>query len=374
MARSGKVQVLIGTRKGGYIAESDRARKKWKISAPIEAGADVFHMKADPRNPGTIYTLANHGFWGPMVLRSKDSGKSWKEISTPLMPRKSKRPNPFATAGEVKHPIKNLWHLEPGPEGERKTLFLGVDPASLYRSDDLGDSWEPVPGINEHATRSKWNPGFGGLCLHTILIDPANPRRMYIGISAAGTFRTEDGGEHWKPVNKGVKVSFQPEKYPEFGQCVHKVAMDPANPSTFYRQDHDGIYVSHDRMDSWQRVGNKLDHDFGFVVAAPQAAPGKAYFFPLHGWSRVTKEGGPQVWEWNDAPKKWRATMKPSKFPGEYGAHREGFAADTLDPFGLYLGTTTGNVFFTADGAKSWSQIPYQFPSIHSVSVASPSD
>jgi hypothetical protein len=372
MGKSDTVQVMIGTRKGAYFAESDRRRRKWKVRGPYQPGSDVFHMSADPRHEGVRYSLANHGFFGPMVMRSKDSGKTWKEISTPLIPRKAKRPDPFASPEEVKYAVKNLWHIEPGPASEPKSLFLGIDPASLYRSDDNGDSWEPIVGLNEHETRPKWNPGFGGLCLHTILIDPENPRRMYIGISAAGTFRTDDGGEHWKPVNQGVKVSFLPDKSPPFGQCVHKVALDPANPSTLYRQDHDGIYVSHDRSESWQRIGNKLDHDFGFVVAAPRAAPGFAYFMPLNGSTRTTNEGGPQIWEWNEAKKRWRATMRPSQFPGDVGCHREGLAADGLDPFGLYLGTTTGNVYYSPDGAKSWGQIPYQFPSIHSVSVANP--
>jgi hypothetical protein len=375
MAKETKVQVLVGTRKGGYIVESDRSRKKWKVQGPILPGSDVFHLAADPRNPGHRYALANSPFFGPMVFRSTNFGKKWTEIGTPLLARKKDRPDPFAamSAGNMPtYAVTNLWHMEAGPEGEPKSLFLGIDPANLFRSDDRGDSWQPLPGLNEHPTRPKWNPGAGGMCLHTILIDPTNPKRMYVGISAAGTFRSDDGGESWAPKNRGVVVSFQPEKRPEVGQCVHHVVMDPANPSVLYRQDHDGIYVSRDAADSWQRVGDKLDHDFGFVAAAPRAAPGNAFFVPLEGRSRTTIEGNLQVWRWREATKSWSPTIRGGILPGNYGTHREGMTADALDPFGLYVGTTTGELVYSSDGAKSWRTVPYRFPSIHSVAVAGP--
>ncbi|MCI4336625.1 MAG: exo-alpha-sialidase [Thermoplasmata archaeon] len=371
MAKSNTVRVYLGTRKGAYVVESDTRRRKWKMFGPFHEGRDVFHVAPDPRSPGHVYSAVNSGFFGPMIFRSTDGGHKWKEIGTPLMEKGAKRKPNFDPSSSP-FPIVNLWHIQPGPAEEPKSVFLGVDPASLYRSDDRGDTWTGLPGLNEHPTRPKWNPGAGGMCLHTIILDPTNPRRMYIGISAAGTFRSDNGGESWRPVNKGVKVSFSPEKYPEFGQCVHHVAIDAADPSTFYRQDHDGIYVSHDAMESWKHVGQSLDTDFGFGVTSPASMPGNAFFLPLNGGTRVTTEGGLQVYRWNEKSRTFSPTVRGRPWPGEFGAHREGMASDGLDPAGIYVGTTTGQLFVSADGAKSWDLVPYWFPSIHSVSVASP--
>lgn len=372
MGSKAKVRLFVGTRKGGYVVESNVERRKWTVHGPFQPGGDVFHVIADPREEGAVYASVNSPFLGPMLFRSADWGRKWKEIAPPMMTVRRDRPAPDFSGPPPAHPVTNLWHVEPGPENEPKTMFIGIDPASLFRSDDRGTSWTPLNGLNEHPTRPQWNPGAGGMCLHTILLDPSRPRRMYVGISAAGTFRSDDGGEHWTPMNHGVRVSFLPEKHPIVGQCVHKIALDPADPDTIYRQDHDGIYVSHDAMDSWKRIGRPLPHDFGFVVAAPRATPGVAYFVPLESQARVSPGGSLQVWRWTDATRRWTPTIKGHQFPGDVGTHREGLAADRLDPPGLYLGTTTGQVFYTRDGARSWGQVPYNFPAIHSVTVSSP--
>ena len=370
-----KVRLLVGTRKGGYVVESDRARKKWKLASRFQEGTDIFHMVADPRHPGDLYACVNSWLWGPILYRSRDYGKKWSEIGTPMMASTKTRPPRFDGNPDTPAPtyaVTNLWHLEPGHESEPDTLFLGLDPYSLHRSEDLGATWEPVPGLNDHPTKSKWNPGNGGPCLHTILIDPTRRSRMYAGISAAGLFRTEDGGLNWALANQGVETPFQPVKFPEVGQCVHKVALDPAQPDVLYRQDHGGIYVSHNAGERWQRIGKPLDDDFGFVVATAKSLPGRAFFVPLRGQPRVTLRGGFQVYQWNDASKKWSTLMPPTRFPGDFGTHREGLACDALDPAGIYAGTTTGQLFFSANAGKSWDQVPFQFPTIHSVSLSSP--
>jgi hypothetical protein len=375
MAAKGTVRLYLGTRKGAYIVESDRARKKWKVKGPFHEGRDVYHLAPDPRHEGTVYAAVNSSWWGPMLMKSTNGGGKWTELAPPNMPLTKERPPPGSPEAEKeKRPITNLWHIEPGSVDEPNTVFLGVDPASLYRSENGGKSWEGVRGINEHETRPKWNPGAGGMCLHTILLDPTRPKRLYVGISAAGTFRSDDGGEHFRPVNKGVLISFLPKKNPPFGQCVHKVARDPSDPDTFYRQDHDGIYVSHDAMESWKHVGAPLHDDFGFVVTAPESMPGNAFFAPLNSQGampRTFSKHQIQVYRWNDRAGKFSPTIRGNPWPGDIGTHRDAMASDRLDPAGIYLGTTTGQLFFTNDGAQNWGQVPYLFPGIHAV-VATP--
>jgi hypothetical protein len=375
MPKDNKVRILVGTRKGTYVVVGDVRRKTWKVGPVAHEGDEVYHVVADPRHPGDLYAAVNNQFWGPMVQRSRNWGKTWKEVATPLNPTKKERKPQFDDsdpAAQAKRPVNNLWHIEPGLPSEPKTLYLGADPHLLFRTSDLGASWEPIDAINNHPDKKGWAPGFGGACLHTILVDPRDARRLYIGLSAVGTFRSDDGGRSWKPKNKGVEAPFLPNKFPETGQCVHHVSADAANPDTFYRQDHGGIYVSHDRMEKWVRIGKPLGDDFGFGVASPATAPGRAYFVRLDGRARVTGEGHFQVQEWNDTTRTWRKLLSPKAFPGHFGVQREGIATDALDPPGIYVGTTTGQLFVSPDGGKKWTLVPFQFPSIHSVSTASP--
>ena len=376
MAGDNKLRVLLGTRKGTYIVEGDRRRKTWKVGPVAHEGSEVYHVVADPRHPGDLYAAVNNAFWGPQVQRSRNWGKSWQEVATPLTARQKDREplfNDKDPTTPMPRPLNNLWHIEPGLANDPDTLYLGADPHLLFRTHDRGASWEPFDAINNHPMKKEWSPGAGGACLHTILLDSRDPQRLYIGLSAVGTFRTEDGGRNWTPVNKGVEAPFLPNKFPEWGQCVHDVAADAADPDTFYRQDHGGMYVSHDRMDHWTRIGKPLGDDFGFSVASPRTAPGKAYFVRLGGMARVTGEGHFQVHEWNDKTKKWRKLLSPKAFPGHFGVQREGIATDGLDPPGIYVGTTTGQLFISPDAGKTWKLIPFSFPGIHSVSLANPS-
>ena len=368
MASTKNVRVYLGTRKGTYVAESDRARRKWKVRGPYQPGNDVFHVAPDPRARGHVYAGVNNAYWGPTMYRSTNHGKTWTEIAPPLLPLQKGRKPTMGPEG-VPQPIQAIWHIEPGPASEPKTMFVGVDPYSLYRSDDRGASWSPMNGINEHSTKSQWNPGNGGPCLHTILLDPTRPGRMYVGISAAGMFRSDNGGESFRPANKGVLADFLPNPVVDVGQCVHKVVLDPGHPETAYRQDHSGIHVSHDGMDSWQRVGKSLKSDFGFVVAAAASRPGQAYFVPLAGESRANWGGALEVYRWDDKRRKFSPLIRGRVAHGELGTHREGLAADALGPPGIYVGTTTGQLILSPDDGRSWAVVPHMFPGIHSVSV-----
>lgn len=363
-----QVNVYVGTRKGSYVVRSDAARRSWKVEGPFHEDADVYHVVADPRHPGHVYSLANSPFWGPVLYRSTDGGRAWKEIKTPGLERRSSRTPAYD--GPQTLPIRNLWHLEPGPASAPKRLYVGLDPHGLYRSDDLGASWEAVEGIEKHPTRDKWNPGAGGACLHTILIDPDRPGRMYVGISAAGAFRSDDDGETWIPKNRNVRADFMPDKYPEVGQCAHHLALDPADPSVVYRQDHGGIYISEDGADRWVRVGKPLGSDFGFVVATAPALPGGAIFAPLEAMGRRMPGHRLQLQFYDRTKQSFRPLLKPSPFVGDFGTHREALGTDTLDPAGIYLGTTGGDLVYTPNGGKSWGAIPFRFPGIHSVSTS----
>ncbi len=368
MVAKRRVQVWVGTRKGGYLVEGDVARRKWTVYPPFQVDKEVFRIAPDPRHPGTAYAAANSGWWGPSLFRTRNGGRSWTEVSTPGTPRLRAR-KPPVEAPSSKFPIKNLWQVVPGPTDEPRTVYLGADPGLLFRSNDEGASWTPVTGLNEHPTRKDWSPGAGGMCLHTILFDPEDARRMYVGISAAGAFRSDDGGAHWNPKNVGVEAPFLPNRFPELGQCIHKFVLDPADPATLYRQDHGGIYVSRDRGDHWVRIGKSLDDDFGFVTATAPSRPGEAYFVPLTGASRTMLGHQFQVYRWSEKPRRWAAMVAKGQFPGDYGIHREGMATDDLVPAGVYVGTTTGQLFWSRDGGRHWSLIPYQFPAIHSVAV-----
>ena len=375
MEKTGKMQILVGTRKGTYVVEGDRRRRTWQVGPVAHTGSEIYHVVADPRHPGDLYAAVNNMFWGPQVHRSRNGGRTWREIATPLTPfRKDRRPqmNEEEPSSPVRRPVNNLWHIEPGLPSEPETLYLGADPHLLFRSQDLGATWEPIESINHHPARESWAPGFGGACLHTILIDPRDSRRWYIGLSSVGTFRSDDNGQSWTPTNRGVEAPFLPDKHPETGQCVHHVVADAADPDTFYRQDHGGMYVSHNRMEKWIRIGKPLGDDFGFCVASPPAVPGTAYFVRLDGKARVTGEGHFQVHEWNDRKRTWRKLLAPRAFPGHFGVQREGIATDNLDPPGIYVGTTTGQLFVSPNAGRDWKLIPFQFPSIHSVSVANP--
>ncbi len=376
MASNDKVRILLGTRKGTYILEGDKRRRSWKVGPAAHAGSEVYHVVADPRHPGDLYAAVNNAFWGAMVQSSHNWGRTWAEVATPMLEARKDRKPAFdgdASTPPLVRPLNNLWHIEPGPPSEPDSLYLGADPHLLFRTPDRGASWEPFNSINNHPAKKDWAPGAGGACLHTILIDPRDSQRLYIGLSAVGTFRSEDGGQTWTPTNKGVEAPFLPDKFPETGQCVHHVVADAADPDTFYRQDHGGMYVSHDRMDKWVRIGKPLGDDFGFGVASAPAAPGKAYFVRLDGEARVTGEGHFQVHEWNDKTRKWRKLLGPKEFPGHFGVQREGITTDNLSPAGIYVGTTTGQLFVSPDAGKTWKLVPYQFPGIHSVSIANPS-
>jgi photosystem II stability/assembly factor-like uncharacterized protein len=352
------ILLLAGTRKGLFLLESDEKRKEWTLDGPLLPGWSVFHAVLDPRD-GTIHAATNSEVYGATVHRSSDRGKTWARAEELGLPEES---------GLT---LERTWHVEPGRDGEDGRLWLGGAPGVLFRTDDGGATWEPLASLYAHETREKWNPGAGGMCCHSIQLDPQEPSRMYVGISAAGVFRSEDGGESWATANHGTAADFLPEEYPEVGQCVHKVLIHPERPERLWQQNHCGAYRSDNRGESWERLdGNGLPSDFGFPLALHPRDPDTAFFVPEEGAeNRVTSDGRLGVYRTRDAGASWELSSRGLPEQAWVAVLREGLAFDRLDPFGVYLGTQSGSVFVSADEGESWTEAATHLPPVLSVEV-----
>jgi len=351
--------ILAGTRKGLFLLRGDEDRREWKVNDPLLPGWEIFHAVVDPRD-GMLYACTNSFVYGATVHRSSDLGQTWERAEELGLPEES----------ELK--LERTWHLEPGHESQPETLWLGGAPGVLFRSDDRGKTWEPVRGVVEHPTREQWNPGAGGMCCHSIQLDPSDANRLYIGISAAGVFRTDDGGESWSPANKGTAADFMPDPYPEVGQCVHKLLVHPSRPDRLWQQNHCGVYRSDDRGESWERLdGNGLPSGFGFPIALHPREPDTAFVVPEEGAeNRVTCNGRLGIYRTRDGGASWAERPNGLPAPAWLAVMRESMASDRLDPVGIYLGTQSGSVFVSPDEGESWVEAARQLPPILSIEVA----
>jgi photosystem II stability/assembly factor-like uncharacterized protein len=351
--------ILAGTRKGLFLLRGDEERREWKVNDPLLPGWEIFHAVVDPRD-GTLYACTNSFVYGATVHRSSDLGQTWERADELGLPEES----------ELK--LERTWHLEPGHESQPETLWLGGAPGVLFRSDDSGKTWEPVQGVVEHPTREQWNPGAGGMCCHSIQLDPSDANRLYIGISAAGVFRTDDGGESWSPANKGTAADFMPDPYPDVGQCVHKLLVHPSQPDRLWQQNHCGVYRSDDRGESWERLdGNGLPSGFGFPIALHPREPDTAFVVPEEGAeNRVTCNGRLGIYRTRDGGASWEERPNGLPAPAWLAVMRESMASDRLDPAGIYLGTQSGSVFVSPDEGESWVEAARQLPPILTVEVA----
>ncbi len=345
--------LLIGTSKGLFFIREDG--DGWSVDEPQLTGWEIFHAVSDPRD-GSLYAAANNFVYGATVHRSKDLGQTWERAEEIGLPESS---------GLT---LEKVWHVEPGHASEPDTLFLGAAPGALLRSDDDGATWAPVEGIVGHPTRERWQPGAGGMCCHSIQIDPADARRMVIAISAAGSFRTEDGGETWTPQNDGVAADFLPGDGPhEVGQCVHKLLVHPGKPGRLWQQNHCGVYRSDDWGASWERLDrNGLPSDFGFPIALDPADPDRAWVVPEEGAAnRVTAGGRFGVYRTDDAGATWELETDGLPQRAWLGVLRE---ATSFDDAGVYVGTQSGAVWARRDG--SWTEIARDLPPVLSVEAA----
>ena len=356
----GKLYLLVGTRKVGFVLTSDSRRKEWKVSGPHLKGNEIYHMAYDRRD-GAMLASVISGHWGATVARSDDMGKTWKE---------SKTPPKFPKSSGLS--VARVWQIRPSTEDEPGVVYAGVEPACLFRSEDGGKSWKVNRSMLNQKTRKKWQAGGGGLSLHTILLDKRRPKRMHIAISAVGTMRTDDGGESWRFQNKNVLAGFQPKKYPEYGQCVHKLAASPSKPDVIFHQNHCGVYRSDDAGENWTDIRNNLPSRFGFPVAVDANDPKRAYVAPMEGdFSRIPPGGHFAVWGTDNSGKEWFKLDRGLPSFSYYTVLRDGMVADQEDPCGLYFGTTTGQLFASRDQGNSWVNLSDGLPPVLSVSVSS---
>jgi photosystem II stability/assembly factor-like uncharacterized protein len=386
------IRVLVGTRKGGFILTSDGSRKKWSVSGPHFAGWEIYHIKASPIDPDRLFASQTSGWFGQVISRSDDGGKTWntpgsspEELKSPDgMPKGESNKFVYDTSPQTGKPLtthlwydgsqhpwefKRVWHIEPSRD-EPDTAYAGVEDAAIFRTTDGGKSWHELPGLRGHGTGSKWQPGAGGMCLHTILFDPTNPKRIYVAISAAGAFRTDDGGQTWKPINRGLTSPYLPEPTPEIGFCVHRLAMHPSKPDVVFMQLHQGggVYRSDNAGDQWVAVNGNLPTDFGFPIDVHAHEPDTVYAVPMDPNLRVPPEGKLRVYRSRTGGNDWEPLARGLPQENCYvNVLRDAMSADSLDPCGIYFGTTGGQVYGSADGGDSWTAIVRDLPAVLSV-------
>jgi photosystem II stability/assembly factor-like uncharacterized protein len=365
-----KVRVLVGTRKGAFILTSDGTRKQWKVDGPHFAGWEIYHMKGSPVDPNRIYTSQSSGWFGQQIQLSKDGGKTWEAVGN-AFPYDGV-PGTHQWYDGTPHPweFKRVWHLEPSLT-DAEAVYAGIEDAALFHSADGGTSWQELSGLRGHGSGSSWMPGAGGMCLHTILLDPNDPRRMYVAISAAGAFRTDDGGKTWKPINRGLKSEFLPEPEAEVGHCVHRIAMHPSRRNVLYMQKHWDVMRSDDAGESWHEVSGNLPCDFGFPIDVHAHEPETIYVVPIKSDSEhYPPEGKLRVYRSRTGGNEWEALTQGLPQKDCYvNVLRDAMAVDALDTCGIYFGTTGGQVYVSPDAGDHWEAIVHDLPAVLSVEV-----
>jgi photosystem II stability/assembly factor-like uncharacterized protein len=362
------VRVLVGTRKGAFILTADGKRERWDVSGPHFGGWEIFHMKASPAEPNRIFAAQSSGWFGQIMQRSSDGGKTWETVG-----------NKFAYDGPTgthqwydgtPHPweFAKVWHVEPSLE-DPDTVYAGIEDAALFKSTDGGQTWHELAGLRTHSTGSLWQPGAGGMCLHTILLDPSKPGRIFVAISSAGAFRSDDGGKSWRPINKGLKSEGIPDPTAEVGHCVHRIAMHRSRPGTLFMQKHWDVMRSDDAGDTWHEVSGNLPSDFGFPIDVHAHEPETIYVVPIKSDSEhYPPDGRLRVYRSRTGGTEWEALTNGLPQRHCYtNVLRDAMAVDALDPCGVYFGTTGGQVFCSPNGGDRWVPIVEHLPSVVAV-------
>jgi hypothetical protein len=388
-----KVRVLVGTRKGAFILSADGKREKWEVSGPHFAGWEIYHLKGSTVDPNRIYCSQSSGWFGQIIQRSDDGGKTWFQPGTP--PGETKTPDgmPKGESNKFKyddsketgapltthqwydgtqHPweFKRVWHLEPS-HTDPNLVYAGVEDAAIFRSTDGGQNWHELSGLRGHGTGPQWQPGAGGMCLHTIILDKKNPNRIYIAISAAGAFRSDDAGKTWKPINQGLVSQFIPDPNAEVGHCVHHVAMHPSKPDTLFMQKHWDVMRSDNAGDRWHEVSGNLPTDFGFVIDVHAHEPETIYVAPIKSDSEhFVPDGKLRIYRSKSGGNEWEPLTKGLPQSDCYvNILRDAMAVDSLDSCGVYFGTSGGQVYASSNAGDSWAPIVRDLPAVLSVEV-----
>ncbi len=354
-----RVLLLVGTKRGLFSAVSSPDRSRWELSEPMLVGHEVYHAALDPRDGRTAWATSAHKVWGAHVHRSDDAGRSWTVLeAAPHYPDE--------------RGLTAVWQIAPGHPSEPDVLYAGIEPAGLFVSRDRGASWKSVDSLNRHPTTATWQPAGGALALHSIAVAPRTPDRIWCAVSAGGTYRSDDHGQTWSPLNQGVRAEFLPRTYPEAGQCVHRLLAHPRMPDRLYQQNHCGTYRSDDRGDTWTEITADLPSDFGYALALDPSDPEAAFVIPeASSHMRTVVDGRLRVYVTRDAGASWRPLTRGLPQAHAYvTVLRDAFASDTLEPCGLYLGTSGGHLFASRDAGESWQLIAGYLPRILSVSAA----
>jgi photosystem II stability/assembly factor-like uncharacterized protein len=365
-----KIRVSVGTRKGAFLLTSDAKREKWDVSGPHFPGWEIFHIKGSPVNPDRLYASQTSDWFGQVIQRSEDGGQSWEPVGNEF--KYDGNPGTHQWYDGTQHPweFTRVWYLEPSLT-DADTVYAGVEDAALFKSKDGGRSWQELPGLRE-VKGNLWQPGAGGMCLHTILQDPNDANRIYTAISAAGAFRTDDGGETWLPINRGLLSQFElPDAEAEVGHCVHNIAMHPSRPGVLFMQKHWDVMRSDDGGDLWHEVSGNLPSDFGFPITVHAHEPETIYVVPIKSDSEhYPPDGKLRVYRSRSGGNEWEALTKGLPQSDCYvNVLRSAMAVDTLDDCGVYFGTTGGQVYASADAGDSWAPIVRDLPAVLSVEV-----
>jgi hypothetical protein len=385
-----QIRVLVGTRKGAFILTSDGKRERWDVDGPHFAGWEMYHLKGSPADPNRLYASQTSGWFGQIIQRSDDGGKTWttpggEPAPTPGGMPKASNKFVYDASSETGKPLtthqwydgtqhswefKRVWHLEPSLT-DPDTVYAGIEDAALFRSTDGGQSWQELSGLRGHGTGPKWQPGAGGMCLHTIVLDPSNPRRMFVAISAAGAFRTDDAGATWKPINHGLYSQYIPNPTAEVGHCVHRIAMHRSRPNTLFMQKHWDVMRSDNAGDSWREVSGNLPTDFGFVIDVHAHEPETIYVVPIKSDSEhFPVDGKLRVYRSRTGGNEWEELGNGLPQRDCYvNVLRDAMAVDSLDSCGVYFGTTGGQVYASADAGDNWTPIVRDLPAVLSVEV-----